>query len=99
MFSAIMGWVEKGAAPNRLTSHYFAPDTVKAGGPADMSKVIRTRPVFPYPRVARYKGSGSIDDEANFEAGNRVTPEPPSTGWDRPLTSSLASSYGADGRT
>jgi feruloyl esterase len=77
LFSALMGWVEKGAAPNRLTSYYFAPNTVNPGGPADMSKVVRTRPVFPYPQVARYKGSGSIDDAANFEAGMRLTPEDP----------------------
>jgi len=29
-------------------------------------KVVRTRPLCDYPRVARYKGSGSIDDAANF---------------------------------
>jgi feruloyl esterase len=79
LFSAVMGWVEKGVVPNRLTSYYFAPNTVKAGGPADMSKVVRTRPVFPYPQVARYKGNGSIDDAANFEAGMRLTPEDPIT--------------------
>jgi len=28
--------------------------------------VVRTRPVFPYPEQARYVGSGSIDDAANF---------------------------------
>jgi len=30
-------------------------------------KVDRTRPLCPYPRVARYKGTGSTDDAANFE--------------------------------
>ena len=75
LFSAVMGWVEKGVVPYRLTSHYFAANTVKAGGPADMSKVVRTRPVFPYPQVARYSGHGSIDDAANFEPGKRQTPE------------------------
>ena len=28
--------------------------------------VARTRPVCPYPQVATYKGSGSVDDAANF---------------------------------
>jgi hypothetical protein len=28
--------------------------------------VTRTRPICAYPRVARYAGSGSIDDAANF---------------------------------
>jgi hypothetical protein len=26
----------------------------------------RTRPLCPYPQVAKYKGSGSTDDAANF---------------------------------
>ena len=34
-------------------------------------KVDRTRPLCPYPQVAMYKGSGSIDDAANFTC--RVT--------------------------
>jgi len=29
-------------------------------------KVDRTRPLCPYPQVAKYKGTGSIDDAANF---------------------------------
>jgi feruloyl esterase len=29
-------------------------------------KVTRTRPLCPYPQVARYKGNGSIDEAANF---------------------------------
>ena len=28
----------------------------------------RTRPLFPYPELAKYKGAGSTDDAANFEA-------------------------------
>jgi feruloyl esterase len=29
-------------------------------------KVDRTRPLCPYPRVAKYKGTGSIDEAGNF---------------------------------
>jgi feruloyl esterase len=29
-------------------------------------KVVRTRPLCPYPEVARYKGAGSIDEAENF---------------------------------
>jgi hypothetical protein len=29
-------------------------------------KPVRTRPLCPYPKIAKYKGSGSIDDAANF---------------------------------
>ena len=34
-------------------------------------KLVRTRPLFPYPQTAKYKGSGSTDDAENFVS---VTP-------------------------
>jgi hypothetical protein len=40
----------------------------------DNGTTTRTRPVFPYRAVARYDGSGSIDDAANFVS---VTPRQP----------------------
>lgn len=49
-------WVEQGTAPERiLASHTDA-----------QGQVDRTRPLCPYPQVARYRGSGSTDDAANF---------------------------------
>jgi feruloyl esterase len=53
--TAIIDWVEKGQAP----------DTMVASRVVD-NKVVRTRPLCPYPQVARYSGKGSIDDAANF---------------------------------
>jgi feruloyl esterase len=29
-------------------------------------EVVRTRPLCPYPQVARWSGTGSTDDAANF---------------------------------
>jgi feruloyl esterase len=52
---AIEQWVEQGKAPQKLIASH------STGG-----KVDRTRPLCPYPMVAKYKGSGSIDEEANF---------------------------------
>jgi feruloyl esterase len=52
---ALERWVEKGVAPDSLVA------TLNVGG-----KPVRTRPLCPYPQVARYKGAGSIDDAANF---------------------------------
>ena len=37
------------------------PDLVSAGLPAG-----RTRPLCAYPKFARYKGTGSVDDAASF---------------------------------
>ena len=53
--TAVIDWVEKGKAP----------DSMLASKVAD-GKVVRTRPLCPYPQVARYKGQGSIDEAANF---------------------------------
>ncbi len=48
-------WVEKGKAPDMIVASHAK------GGAVD-----RTRPLCPYPQVATYKGSGSIDEAANF---------------------------------
>ncbi len=53
--SAIVDWVEKGKAPDWIIASKVV------GG-----QVVRTRPLCPYPQVARYKGEGSIDEAANF---------------------------------
>ncbi|MFN3324819.1 MAG: tannase/feruloyl esterase family alpha/beta hydrolase [Bryobacteraceae bacterium] len=52
----LIEWVEHGKAPDRLTA-----SRRDAAG-----KVVRSRPLCPYPQVAKYKGAGSIDDAASF---------------------------------
>jgi hypothetical protein len=42
-----------------------APESIVASHSTD-GKVDRTRPLCPYPQVAKYKGTGSIDSAANF---------------------------------
>jgi feruloyl esterase len=53
--TAVIDWVEKGKAPDQLLA-----SKVTNG------QTVRTRPLCPYPQVARYKGQGSIDDATNF---------------------------------
>jgi pimeloyl-ACP methyl ester carboxylesterase len=53
---AIIRWVEDGKAPDKVIAEKRDKD----------GKVIRTRPLFPYPQVAKYKGSGSTDEEKSF---------------------------------
>ena len=55
MMTAIAPWVENGSAPEQILA-----SRVEKG------KVVRTRPLCRYPEVAVYKGSGGIDDAANF---------------------------------
>ena len=38
-------------------------------------EVVRTRPLFPYPQVAKYKGSGSTEEAANFVSTTPVGSE------------------------
>jgi hypothetical protein len=42
------------------------PDKLMAERRDGSGKVTRTRPLFPYPQVARYKGGGSTDEAENF---------------------------------
>ena len=59
VFRALMAWSEKGTAPNAITA-----SKVQSG------LVVRTRPLCPYPQVAKYKGTGSTDDASSFSCGN-----------------------------
>jgi feruloyl esterase len=53
--AALEEWVEQRQPPTRIVA------SRRTDG-----KVERTRPLCPYPQVARYTGTGSIDDAANF---------------------------------
>ena len=52
---AIEQWVAAGTAPKQIVASHLT-----AG------KVDRTRPLCPFPQVAKYKGAGSTDEAANF---------------------------------
>lgn len=56
VFPVIDNWVTQGKAPDKLIAAHVT------GNHAD-----RTRPLCPYPQVAKYKGAGSIDEAENFE--------------------------------
>ena len=64
LLTPLMNWVENRTAPNRVVATQ-----------TDNGTLVRTRPVFPYPLVARYDGTGNINDATNFTAKN---PEHPS---------------------
>jgi len=48
-------WVEHGQAPDRIVASHSTD-----------GRVDRTRPLCPYPQVASYKGTGSVDEGSNF---------------------------------
>jgi hypothetical protein len=57
---ALLAWVEDGKAPVTLLATS-----------RDRSGITRSRPLCQYPLVAKYKGTGSTDDAANFVCSNR----------------------------
>ena len=63
---AIESWVATGKAPETITASHLT------NGKAD-----RTRPLCQFPKVAKWKGTGSTDDAANFscvaESASRST--------------------------
>jgi hypothetical protein len=68
MLTPLVNWVEKGQAPDSVQASARGPGN--AGGantdvPSNWSP-SRTRPLCAYPNIAVYKGSGSVEDAANF---------------------------------
>jgi feruloyl esterase len=55
MMPALEQWVEKGEPPARVIASH-----------STNGQVDRSRPLCPYPQVARYTGSGSVDQAENF---------------------------------
>ena len=53
--TALEQWVEKGEKPAQLVASHTSNGVVD-----------RTRPLCPYPQVASYKGTGSINEAASF---------------------------------
>jgi hypothetical protein len=55
MTAALERWVENGTAPSQIIAAKY-----------EAHRMVRTRPLCPYPQVARYSGTGSPDEAANF---------------------------------
>lgn len=68
LLSGLVQWVEHGVKPQAVLARVRGAGN--AGGantelPSDWS-AQRSRPLCAYPAVARYKGTGSVEDAANF---------------------------------
>lgn len=79
LLTPIMAWVENGAAPNAVMTHTankssnfgapaFGGQERPMGAPKDPAPTLpaMTRPVYPYPVVARYTGQGDVHHAANW---------------------------------
>ncbi|MBK4734418.1 tannase/feruloyl esterase family alpha/beta hydrolase [Noviherbaspirillum pedocola] len=58
-FTALQRWVEAGVPPQRIIATKYVQDQPALG-------VQMSRPLCPYPKVAKYSGSGDVNDAANF---------------------------------
>jgi len=59
MLSNIVAWVERNQAPESILARQM-----------DGEKVVRSRPLYPYPTVARYSGTGDVNEAANWKPFN-----------------------------
>jgi feruloyl esterase len=57
--SAVVDWVERGVAPDRIITSKLPAAEIGAAANTQ-------RPLCPYPRVAQYQGSGSTNDASSF---------------------------------
>ncbi|MGL5666167.1 MAG: tannase/feruloyl esterase family alpha/beta hydrolase, partial [Shewanella sp.] len=62
MVEALVNWVENGVTPAEILASVRAENTEL---PAEWSKT-RTRPLCPFPQIAKYNGTGDIEDAASF---------------------------------
>jgi Tannase and feruloyl esterase len=69
---ALVAWVERGKAPQRIVANQRDPQT---------KTVVSSRPVFPYPLRAAYDGTGSIDDASNFVPAPPPVPPHDTIDW------------------
>ena len=60
VFTSLERWVEKGIVPGPIIATKFVNDQDPGQG------IKMTRPLCPYPQLAKYKGTGDTNDAANF---------------------------------
>ncbi|GAA4517594.1 hypothetical protein GCM10023191_090320 [Actinoallomurus oryzae] len=88
VLTPVMAWVESGRQPGTIVASKVANGTV-----------TRTRPVYPYPTVARYDGTGSVDDAANFRPATPRQEPPVGYHWlgERLYSGDYQTRYAANG--
>jgi hypothetical protein len=71
LLSLIMNWVEGGVVPDEIIASHSPQSAGRGGrgGPAVGAPPApdRTMPVYPYPAVAVYKGSGDVNVASSYE--------------------------------
>jgi Tannase and feruloyl esterase len=71
LLTPLVAWVERGIEPQNIVAQARGVGNVggaNADVPADWS-ATRTRPLCPYPQVARYRGRGDVESAASWRCG------------------------------
>jgi feruloyl esterase len=95
VLTPLMAWVESARAPNMILAAQVAQ---RPAGPPPMGPppnaqdrpplprpdrpVSATRPIYPYPMVAKYTGQGSDKEAANFVAAPPNVSDPAAPAWE-----------------
>jgi feruloyl esterase len=69
LIESLENWVERGRAPDELKAARINNDPGIVGivyFPLKADEIEMTRPVYPYPEVARYGGTGDPNRAENF---------------------------------
>jgi feruloyl esterase len=68
LVDALVAWVEQGVTPRSVVASVRGPGSNVPNPeiPADWSPT-RTRPLCPWPQVARYRGTGDVESAASFQ--------------------------------
>ncbi len=69
LMSAVQAWVERGEAPQAIIASKYKNDLRPLLVPVK-DKPFRTRPLCPYPQVARWNGTGNIDRADSFSCSH-----------------------------
>ena len=91
LLTPMIDWVEQGKAPDSVMTRTAADDGGKFGQPpvarpaverdgasAKAAEPLRSRPVYPYPAIAKYRGTGNPDAAASYQAGEALYADPTS---------------------
>jgi hypothetical protein len=77
--TALDNWVEKGQAPDMLIGYHLKDAHRFFGANIPLedinnANILFTRPIYPYPQMARYNGSGDPNDWRSFDPVPLSTP-------------------------
>ncbi|KAG7376752.1 Tannase and feruloyl esterase [Phytophthora pseudosyringae] len=70
LVTPLLEWVEQGKAPHKILTSTELNDDLPPWVPKPATPAVtRSRPVFPYPSLAKYTGQGDANDAANYVEG------------------------------